>query len=616
MATRTSRLRSGPAWLLAVLVLAAPWRAVWGQQAADIESILDGLRDLPFHEFVDASYEQVLLRSPQLVTSLGLSRELGIRDGHLDNLCDEFVDETYRLKEGIRDILATYDRSALDDEQQISFDSYSRVLADWAAEHEFMYHFYPVTPGFTAQNELFRFLEDDHPLATVDNAEDYVSRLGEVGDQLGCLIQNLDASEARGIIAPAQMLRQAATQIQGVVPGTARSLSFYTTLAAKTRTIAGLGEADRLELLARAESAINASVIPAYQALVARLIEQITYAPPMNGLWQLPDGDRFYASRVRHHTTTELTPAEIHQIGLDEVARIQGEVRRVFQSLGYPADISFSEGFNRAGVDSGVVPASQILTLNESFIRQAEEDLKEAFDIAPETEVILIGVPQGGFYVPGSIDGSRPGAYYIGVGSDSTRYWMRTIVYHETVPGHHFQISIGNELDVPLFTKTLGFYTAFIEGWALYAEHLVADLGWYDDDVYSEVGRLQWELLRAARLVVDTGLHYHRWSRQQAIDYFVDEVGYSRQGSTQQIDMYLYYNGYFTAYKIGELKILELREHARQELGDLFDLKEFHRAVLLHNCLPLSLLERLVDDYIEAKLPPPPRRVARPRVSP
>ena len=613
--TGKSSLLAGRLPRLAFAVLAVVLSpAASGQQAGDIDGILDDLRGLPFAQFVDASYEQVLLRSPQLVTSLGLAHQLGIRDDHLDNICDAYVDETYRLKEGIRDLLATYDRSALDYEQQISFDSYTRVLSDWAVEHEFMYHFYPVTHGFSAQNELMRFLEDDHPLATVDNAEDYVSRLQEVDDQLGCLVHNLDDSEARGIMAPAQMLQRAANQIRGIIPGSARYLSFYTTLEEKSRSIPGLGQAQRLDLLARAESAINGSVIPGYQALVRRLDEQIPHAPPMNGLWQLPDGDRFYASRVRHHTTTELTPAEIHQIGLDEVARIQAELRRVFDSLGYPPGISFSDGINRAAVASGVVPASQILSLNEGFIRQAQEDVREVFDIEPETEVILIGAPQGGFYVPGSIDGSRPGAYYIGTGSDSYRYWMRTIVYHETVPGHHFQISIGNELDVPLFTKTLGFYTAFIEGWALYAEHLAAELGWYDDDIYSEVGRLQWELLRAARLVVDTGLHYYRWTRQQAIDYFVNEVGYSQQGSAQQIDLYLYYNGYFTAYKIGELKILELRERARRELGDLFDIKEFHRVVLQHNCLPLALLERLVDDYIEAKRPRPlrtPRRAVR-----
>ena len=176
---------------------------------------------------------------------------------------------------------------------------------------------------------------------------------------------------------------------------------------------------------------------------------------------------------------------------------------------------------------------------------------------------------------------------------------MRTIAYHEAVPGHHFQIAIGNEQDVPLFSKGGGFYTAFVEGWALYAEYLVMELGWYDDDIYSELGRLQWELLRAARMVVDTGLHHYRWSRQEAIDYYVDTVGTNSRGwppgrstSTSTTP------GYFTAYKTGMLKILELRQHAMDELGDLFDIKEFHRAVLLHNRLPLPLLERVIEDYI------------------
>ena len=211
----------------------------------------------------------------------------------------------------------------------------------------------------------------------------------------------------------------------------------------------------------------------------------------------------------------------------------------------------------------------------------------------------------------GSLDGSRPGAYYIGNRYDEYRFWMRTIAYHEAVPGHHFQIAIGNEQDVPLFTKGGGFYTAFVEGWALYAEYLAMELGWYDDDLYSELGRLQWELLRAARLVVDTGLHSKRWSRQRAINYYVNNVGTSEAQATQQIDLYLYYVGYFTAYKTGMMKILELRQHAMDELGDRFDIKEFHRAVLLHNRLPLPLLERLIEDYIESKRPriaPPPRQ--------
>jgi uncharacterized protein (DUF885 family) len=599
MPSRCVRLIAGFVFLGLSLTIAVP---IASGQTGDIQDILDDLRGLEFEEFVDASYVQVLLRSPEQVTSMGLSEEFGVRDDQLDNICSEFVDETYALKAGILELLRDYDRSELDYEQQISFDSYEWTLEGWAVEHEWMYHFYPVTHGFTRQNELFRFFEDEHPLETVDNAEDYIRRLGQIDDQLACLVQSLDDGEARGIMAPAQMLQRAADQIRGIVPGSARYLSFYTAFAEKTLEIEEMTEPQRQDMLSGVEQAINESVIPAYQALVAKLDEQIPHAPPMNGVWQLPDGDEFYIARVRHHTTTDLTPEQIHETGLDEVARLRRHIRGIFDSLGYPADETFAQLYERVAVDSGVVRAEDIVALNEGFIRQAQEDITEVFDIAPQTEVIVRGGPGGGFYVAGSLDGSRPGAYYIGNQYDSYRYWMRTIAYHEAVPGHHFQISIGNEQDVPLFTKTGGFYTAYVEGWALYAEYLAMELGWYDDDIYSELGRLQWELLRAARLVVDTGLHHFRWSRQQAIDYYINTVGATPGQASQQIDLYLYYVGYFTAYKTGMMKILELREHARRRLRHLFDIKDFHRTVLLHNRLPLPLLERLVDDYIEETL--------------
>jgi uncharacterized protein (DUF885 family) len=595
MRIKTPILIASALFLAIGLVVTAPSSFA---QDGDIQDILDELKGLEFDEFVDASYKQILLRSPEMVTSMGLSESLGIRDDQLDNICDDFVIETYELMAGIHEILKTYDRLRLDYEQQISYDSYSWLLDDWAVEHEWMYHFYPVTHGFSRQNDLFRFFEDEHPLETAQNAEDYISRLDQIDDQLACLIQCLEDSEERGIMAPAQMLQRAADQIRGIVPGSARNLSFYTAFSSRSAAITELSLAERQEMFGRVEATINESVIPAYQALVAKLDEQIPHAPPMNGVWQLPDGDRFYKSRVRHHTTTQLSAAEIHQMGLDEVARIRAQIREHFDRLGYPANETFAQLYDRVAVDSGVVRAEEIVPLNEGFIRQAQEDITEVFDIAPQTEVIVIGGPGGGFYVSGSLDGSRPGAYYIGNQTDSYRYWMRTIAYHEAVPGHHFQIAIGNELDVPLFTKGGSFFTAYVEGWALYAEYLAMELGWYEDDIYSELGRLQWELLRAARLVVDTGLHAFRWSRQEAIDYYVDRVGSTLGQATQQIDLYLYYVGYFTAYKTGMWKILELRQHAMDELGDDFDIKDFHRTVLIHNRLPLPLLERLVEDYI------------------
>lgn len=575
--------------------------------STEILTTLDDLRGLPFDEFVDESYKQILLRSPEEVTSLGLSESFGVRDDALDNVCNSYIDETYELKAGILEILQTYRRSTLGYVQQISYDSYSWILDAWEAEHEFMYHFYPVDYRFSRQVRLFLFLADEHPLETRENAEDYISRIERIDEQLACLISNLEDSELRGIIAPAPFLRRAADQIRDIEPGSARYLSFYTGFEAGIAEIAELSPADRQQMLLDVEDAIDQSVIPAYQNLVVALDEQIPVAPGRNGVWQLPDGDRFYETCLRYTTTTDSTPDEIHQTGRSEVNRIQSLIRDGFDTLGYPSDESFPELFDRLGQDSGVIPADEIVAHNEAIIEQAQRDIGEAFDIAPQTPVIVIGGRGGGFYLSGSIDGSRPGAYYIGNSVDEYRYWMRTIAYHEAVPGHHFQISIGNEQDVPLFTKAGMIYTGFVEGWALYAERLASDLGWYDDDIYSDLGRLQWELLRAARMVVDTGLHSKRWDRQRAVNYYVNVVGTETALAEQQIDLYLYYYpGYFSSYKTGMMKILELRERAQDELGDLFDIKEFHRVVLLNNRLPLELLERLVDDYIDRKGDPPP----------
>lgn len=604
------RGRIAIAWVGFVLVVGVVHVAYGANEVAastEIQTILDDLRGLPFDEFVDESYKQILLRSPENVTSLGLSEGLGIRDDALDNACNAYIDETYELKAGILEVLQTYRRSRLGYDQQISYDSYGWILSAWEAEHEFMYHFYPVTYGFSRQVSLFRFLADEHPLETRENAEDYISRLEQVDEQFACLISNLDDSEMRGIIAPAPFLRRAADQIRGIEPGSARYLSLYTDFEARIAEIAELSPAERQQMLIDVESAIDQSVIPAYQDIVVALEEQIPIAPGRNGVWQLPDGDRFYETCLRYTTTVDSTPDQIHQIGRAEVDRIRSLIRDGFDTLGYPSDGSFLDLFDRLGQDSGVIPAEEIVAHNEAIIEQAQQDIGEVFDIEPQTPVIVIGGNGGGFYVSGSIDGSRPGAYYISNVADEYRYWMRTIAYHEAVPGHHFQISIGNEQDVPLFTKAGMIYTGFVEGWALYAERLASDLGWYDDDIYSDLGRLQWELLRAARMVVDTGLHSKRWSRQRAINYYVNVVGAGTAQAEQQIDLYLYYYpGYFSSYKTGMMKILELRERAQDELGDLFDIKEFHRVVLLNNRLPLELLERLVDDYIDRRGNPPP----------
>ena len=271
MRNRIPLLISGIALLFISTVLVVPSGLASSHPEGDIQDILTALRGLQFDEFVDASYKQILLRNPEMVTSMGLSQMLGIRDNQLDNICYAYIDETYELKAGIQEILGSYNRSELGYEQQISHDSYSWLLSDWEAEREYMYHFYPVTHGFSRQNDLFRFFEDEQPLETHENVEDYISRLAQVDDQFACLIQNLEDSEARDIMAPAQMLQRAADRIQYVVPGSAANLRFYTTLATKTEAIAELSAVQRQELLEEAIQTINNSVIPAYQALVAAL---------------------------------------------------------------------------------------------------------------------------------------------------------------------------------------------------------------------------------------------------------------------------------------------------------------------------------------------------------
>jgi len=246
-----------------------------------------------------------------------------------------------------------------------------------------------------------------------------------------------------------------------------------------------------------------------------------------------------------------------------------------------------------------------VLETYTEIIARAEQNLDAAFDIRPKTRVIVVGDDFGGFYIPGAIDGSRPGAFYAAVGGKGEDYYgMPTLAYHEAIPGHHFQIALAQETDLPGFRRGVSF-TGYTEGWALYAEQLAWELGWYADDPYGNLGRLQGEAFRAARLVVDTGIHAQGWDFDRALDFFVENVGYEAGdivNPEHQIARYVVWPGQSTAYKIGMIKILQLRQKTMDALGDQFDLQEFHQVVLSNGPVPLEILERLVDQYIAQKL--------------
>jgi uncharacterized protein (DUF885 family) len=575
-----------------------------GTPAAALAAKLEGL-DLD--EFFEVSFRELSMRDPEGVLTAGVAEIWGLEGAELTNISDTHIRETYGMYETVLEMLRAYDREALSPEQQISYDVYEWYLEDEVRGKAFMYHDYPATFFFVTSvpEDLIQFFSDLHPIASRQDAEDYVARLEQVDTKLDQLIEGLRLREEAGVVPPKFAIQWGAYGWRNLANSSATSTPFYQALEEKLGGVDGISAGERKELLASAEKAIEVSVLPAYGKLVEYLRHQESIATTDDGVWKLPDGEEYYAYALRHHTTTSLTADEIHELGLRELERIHAEMRTTFDELGYPEGESLVAAFDRVAVDGGRVSGNQVVEMYEKLIEEADRNLDPAFDIRPKAEVIVVGAPYGGYYVHPAVDGSRPGAFYAGVsGGGEDLYGMATLAYHEAIPGHHTQIAIAQEADLPAFRTAVGF-TGYAEGWALYAERLAAELGWYEDDPYGNLGRLQHEAFRAARLVVDTGIHAQNWTFDEAEEFFIENVGFSPSDSVNpehQIARYVVWPGQSTAYKIGMIKILELRQKMMDQLGDQFNLKEFHNVVLTNGSMPLQILERVVDDYIEGKM--------------
>jgi len=566
------------------------------------EQLAEDLQDLPLDEFYAESFEALITRTPEAVVWEALESEFPLQGVALDNLEDGFQRETYSMHQVVLDALHGYDRDALTADEQLDFDIYEYFLRDEIDRLEFIYHDFRATfMNFSVQRRTERFFADIHPVDTQQDADDYIARLQLVDDKFDQLIDHLNRQRDTGIVEPALTINVALDQVTAIVNSGVESHPYYSSFADKVRKIPGLDDADRADLLERARTAIASSVTPAYLSLQNQLQDLLNNAPPVIGVSQYPSGSAWYAYALRHHSTTDLTPAEVHQLGLDELTRIHAEMRLIFDALGYPQNESLERLYGRAAQDGGVIPAADVKSTYEAIIEEAESRLAEAFDIFPAADVIVLPDAAGGFYIAPSFDGQRPGAFYAGTAFDQAYFSMPSLTYHESVPGHHTQIAIAMEQDVPAFRKIVGF-TGFVEGWALYAERLAHELGWYQDDPYGELGRLQYEALRAARLVMDTGIHSLGWSFADAVEFNRDNVGTSLGSSRAAAARYSVWPGQATAYLIGMLEILEQRRRAIEALGPRFDLKAFHRAVLSHGAVPLALLDDVVDRYIEESL--------------
>ncbi len=567
-----------------------------------VDEIIAGLRGLDIDAFFQVSYRQLLLRDPEKITEMGLAKQLGIRQDQLADLSDAYLRDTQKLESAILAQLQAYERGKLSPAQQLSADVYAWYLQDRVRGHAFMYADYVLNPVIISYHtELTLLFTDLHPVRDVQEARDYVSRLSQVKRQADQVIDGLKRRQAAGVVLPQFYFQIVLGELRDIVDASPRDTPFYDVFQDKVSALQDTSEADKASLLKDAEKAIETSVQPAFRALSKILEQQEKIATNDAGVWRFPNGAQYYAYALRHQTTTEMTADQIHALGLSEVARLQAEIRAAAKALGYPENESIPQLIGRAAQDSGTLRGEEIVKGYEAIIQAAERDIASAFDLRPKAKVIVIGGPTGGYYIGAAMDGSRPGAFYAAAQGMQYKFNMPSLAYHESVPGHHTQVAIAQELSLPLFRNDMGF-TGYVEGWALYAERLAWELGFYKNNPHGNMGRLQYELMRAARLVVDTGLNTKKWSYSQAINYMVEEAGLQRGFAEAEVARYICWAGQATAYKVGMIKILELRQKAKDKLGDRFDLKEFHNVVLGNGSLPLEILERVVDDYIARKL--------------
>lgn len=577
-------------------------------QPSPAEVLQSDLAGLSLTEYYDKSLEALTYRSPESIVWNALSSVYPLDTPVLDNLSDDYTRDTYAMVQVALDVLRSFDRDLLSDDDKLSYDFYEWYLQDRADGLDFIYYNFIATYNFHGvQSDTERFFLDIHPLATRQDAEDYLTRLGGVVRKFRQVIDYLNLQSGAGIIEPAITMDAAIARMHAIADGTntAEGVPFYDHFVAALEDIPELTVDDRTALRIGARDAIRQSIYPAYRELRATLQNLRARAPSAIGVGQYSRGNDYYNYMLRHHTTTDLTAAEIHQLGLDELQRIHAEMRLIFDQLGYPRDETRAQLYARVEADGGVIPAADVKATYEAIIQAAEQELDQAFDIFPSSNVVVADDEFGGFYIGPSFDGTRPGAFYAGTVHDEPWFSMPSLTYHEAVPGHHTQIAIAMEQAAgPSFRKTVRF-TAFVEGWALYAERLAYELGWYANDPYGNLGRLQFEALRAARLVMDTGIHSMGWSFEQAVQFNMDNLGASRGASEGAAGRYSVVPGQATAYLVGMLHILDARQRAQDQLGAQFDLRAFHRVVLTSGGIPLALLDDVVDNWIAEQLATP-----------
>jgi uncharacterized protein (DUF885 family) len=567
--------------------------------------------------FYEKVFVQVLFDEPELLSSLGLVEQFGFTS-HNGKLSDESPARQQKVFERWKRDLADLRAYPLD--RQTPSQRLSTHVLEWFVERQvegekYQWHTYPVNQLFGVQNEFPSFMANTHRLLNRKDCEYYIMRLDALPKKFDQTLEGLKVREQKQILPPRFVVEEVLKEMSDFIAKPAPENVLAASFKSRAAKIDKLSDKEREAFQTRVETEIAKRVYPAYQKLIDYFKGVLPKATTDDGVWKLPDGDAFYASVLRENTTTAMPPNEVHELGLHEVTRIEGEMRTLLDANGF-AGQPIGEAMDKLGKDprfrfsnddKGRVEA---LAEYRRLLDTAMENCKQLFLTMPKAKCEVRRVEQfkeatapGAYYQGGAMDGSRPGIFYANLRdmNEAPKWMMPTLAYHEGIPGHHWQISIAQELkDVPQFRKVIPF-TAYAEGWALYCEWLAKKVGWYDKDPFGDLGRLQAELFRAVRLVVDTGIHAKHWTREQAITYMREKTGMGEKEVKAEIERYIVMPGQACAYKVGMLKIQELRARAEQELGAKFDQREFHDAVLKNGALPLEILEEQVNKYIQRK---------------
>jgi uncharacterized protein (DUF885 family) len=564
--------------------------------------------------YFDAEFEKDLADSPMMQTQLGRKTDYGKWD---DFSTLKYTRDLEKANERLMYLKENVEEEILNESTRLSYRLYKQQQENEIADFEFRFYNYPINQMHGYQSGIPAFLINMHRIDSVPDAKAYISRLNGLPKVFDEIVEGLKIREQNGIMPPKFVFERALEDSRNVIRGkpftsSKENSALLKDFKTKVEKL-NLPEKEELNLIAETEKALITSVQSAYEKLIATLEDQQQRATTDDGVWKFAKGEEFYKNRLKRITTTDLSSDAIHEIGLSEVARIHGEMEAIMKKVGFKGSLQDFFEFMRTDkqfyYENTPEGKEKYLAEATNIIDTMKTRLDDLFLTKPKADIVVKAVEAfreksagKAFYQQPAIDGSRPGTFYANLYDMSAMptYQMEALAYHEGIPGHHMQIAIAQELDsIPMFRK-FGGYTAYVEGWGLYSEFVPKEIGFYSDP-YSDFGRLAMELWRSCRLVVDTGIHSKKWTREEGIEYYKANTPNAESDCIKMVERHIVMPGQATAYKIGMNKIIELREDAKIQLGKDFDLREFHDVVLLNGAVPLNILEEMVQDWVDSK---------------